>query len=416
MIIPSIDLMGAKAVQLRQGREKVIEKDNPVALAQEFKRFGEIAIVDLDASIGGGSNDRVIKEICRVAECRVGGGIRSIEKAKEVINWGAEKIIIGTKAFENRGVNHSFMKALNVAVGKNRVIIAIDTLYGEIVTHGWRFKTGLDFNTVLKEVETYASELLFTCVEREGLMKGMDFNSIKMLRAAVGIPVTVAGGIATLKEIEKLSRLGVNIQLGMALYTGKISLPEAFISSLKWENDLIPTITVDTASQVLMLAFSSRESLKRSFETERAWYYSRSRRKLWMKGETSGNFQSFLKIRTDCDSDALLMTVDQRGNACHTGKYSCFGSKSFSLNELYDVIKERLENPSSTSYTSTLTNEILREKIKEEASELVEAGEEEEIIWEAADLLYFICVMLAKREVSLDKVLNELKRRRRGPN
>lgn len=414
MIIPSIDLSCGRAVQLRQGREKALERDDPLALAREFSKYGEIAVVDLDAAFVNGNNDALTRKICYVADCRIGGGIRSIERAREILSLGAEKVIIGTKAFEQNRVNHDFLKALCSAIGRNRVIIAIDSLYGKIVTHGWQNQTGLSFKTVLQDVKAYASELLFTCVEREGLMRGADFDSIKELRATTDLQITVAGGIATLGEIEKLSRLGVNAQLGIALYTGKITLSDAFIASLKWGNELIPTIAVDTAPQVLMLAYSSRESLRKTFETRRVWYYSRSQNKLWMKGEISGNFQRFLKIRTDCDGDSLLVTVDQKGHACHTGKYSCFGNRAFSLDVLYEVIRERLASPSPRSYTSSLTNKKLKQKIKEEARELVEADEKEEIIWEAADLLYFISVLLAKKGVSVDAVFSELKRRRRA--
>lgn len=413
MIIPSIDLRCGRAVQLRQGREKALERDDPLALAREFSKFGEVAVVDLEAAFGTGNNDTLTRKICQIADCRIGGGIRSIEKAREILSFGAEKVIIGTKAFEQNRVSLDFLKALCLAIGKNRVIIAVDSLYGEIVTQAWQNQTGLSFKTVLQDVEAYASELLFTCVEREGLMKGVDFDSIKELKATTGLQITAAGGIATLGEIEKLSRLGINAQLGMALYTGKINLSDAFIASLKWDSDLIPTIAVDTVSQVLMLAYSSRASLRKTFETRRVWYYSRSRNKLWMKGEISRNFQKFLKIRTDCDGDALLVTVDQKDHACHTGKYSCFGNKAFSLKELYDVIRERLVNPSPYSYTSSLTDEKLKQKIKEESRELIDADKKEGIIWEAADLLYFISVLLAKKGVSLDEVFQELKRRRR---
>lgn len=413
MIIPSIDLSCGKAVQLRRGREKALERDDPLVLAREFSKFGEIAVVDLDAAFSTGNNDALIRKICQIAECRIGGGIRSIDGARKILSFGAEKVIIATKAFEQNSVNHDFLKVLSSAIGKNRIIIALDSLYGEIVTQGWQSQTGLSFENVLQEVETYASELLFTCVEREGMMRGADIDSIEKLKAATDLPITAAGGISTAGEIEELSRLGVNAQLGMALYSGKISLPDAFIASLQWDKELIPTIAVDTASQVLMLAYSSRESLEKTFETEKVWYYSRSRKELWMKGQTSGNFQKFLKIRTDCDGDALLVTVDQKGHACHTGKYSCFGNKAFSLKELYDVIRERLVNASPYSYTSSLTDEKLKQKIKEEAEELVDVDEKEGIIWEAADLLYFISVLLAKKGVSLDEVFQELKGRRR---
>ncbi|MFP4081134.1 MAG: bifunctional phosphoribosyl-AMP cyclohydrolase/phosphoribosyl-ATP diphosphatase HisIE [Candidatus Aminicenantes bacterium] len=415
MIISSIDLHKGKAVQLKQGRKKMLERDDLLTLAGEFSKFGEIAVVDLDAAFGNGNNDAAIQQICQVAECRVGGGIRSIDRATEILGLGAEKIIIGTKAFEKNRVNHQFLKSLCSVIGKNRVVVAIDSFEGEIVVHGWQRRTGLNFETVLKEVENYTSEFLFTCVEREGMMKGTDFGLIKDLRAATDLPITAAGGISALHEIEKLSRLGVNVQLGMALYTEKISLPHAFMASLRWDKDLIPTVTVDTGSQVLMLAYSSRESLGRTFETGRVWYFSRSRNKLWMKGETSGNFQKFLKVRTDCDGDALLMTVDQKGNACHTGTYSCFGNKAFSLKELYDVLLDRMKNPSPESYTSSLTEKALGKKIMEEAEELAEARKKEEIIWETADMLYFISVLLAKKDVPLDAVFQELKLRRRTP-
>lgn len=414
MIIPSIDLSSGKAVQLRQGKKKVLENDHPISLAHEFSKFGEIAVVDLDAALESGINDAAIKEICHIAECRVGGGIRSIKKAKRIISLGAEKIIIGTKAFESSAVNHEFLKKLVSCVGKNRVIVAVDTLHGEIVTRGWRLKTGLKLHSVLKEIEPYVSEFLFTCVEKEGLMKGTDFEAVERLRASTDKPITVAGGVSTLEEIEKLAKLDVNIQLGMALYTGKISLLDAFSASLNWGSTLIPTIAIDTASQVLMLAYSSRESLKKTFETKKAWYYSRSRKQLWMKGETSGNIQNFLNIRTDCDGDALLMTVNQEGEACHKGSYSCFRGKEFSLWELYDVVNERISAPSPSSYTSKLTMKKLQGKILEEAKELVDSESKEDMIWEAADLLYFICVMLAKKGVPLEAVFKELKRRRKA--
>ena len=178
---------------------------------------------------------------------------------------------------------------------------------------------------------------------------------------------------------------------------------------------MIPTVAVDGANQVLMVAYSNRESLRKTFDSGNVWYYSRSRERLWQKGETSGNMQKFRRIRTDCDGDALLITVDQRGAACHTGRYSCFGNRAFSLEELYDVIRERMVNPHSGSYTSSLTSSAVRQKILEEALELTEAKDREGIIWEAADLLYFITVLLAKEEVDLKDVWAELRRRRKIP-
>lgn len=415
MILPSIDLMNGKAVQLRQGRKKILEKDHPVELARKFSRFGEIAVIDLDAAFDTCHNEKVIGEICAVSECRVGGGIRSLDKAKRILSLGAEKVIIGTMALKDGRINREFLDRLAAFAGKERVIIALDSYEGEIVTKGWQERSGLSCESVIKELEPYASEFLLTRVDKEGLMKGTDLNFFKRLRDITEIPLTAAGGISTLEEIAFLSNLGINAQLGMALYREKILLAEAFIASLKWKSDLIPTVTVDSSQQVLMLAYSSRESLRRTFKTGKVWYFSRSRNSLWMKGETSGNVQNFLRIRSDCDGDALLITAKQQGDACHTRRYSCFGNRMFSLMQLYDVIQNRLENPAPSSYTARLDKDLLEEKIREEAEELIEAEKREDIIWEASDLLYFLMVLLVRNKIPFSDVLCELGRRRRKP-
>jgi len=413
MIIPSIDLMNGKAVQLKQGKQKILERDNPIDLAKDFNRYNEIAVIDLDAAMGKGKNNDVVKQICSVADCRVGGGIRQPERARELISWGASKIIIGSKAFENNQINYKFLANLNSTVGRQQIIIAIDAYEGEIVTHAWKHKTGLKLFEVVKELEQYAAEFLYTCVEKEGGLQGTDLETIEKLRQITTNQLTVAGGVTTMEEIRKLAKLEVDVQLGMALYTGKIKLDEAFIESLNWKSELIPTITCNSDGQVLMLAYSNKASLFKSFETGRMWYFSRSRNQLWMKGETSGHVQALVKIRNDCDSDALLATVQQQGVACHLGSYSCFGNKKFSLSELYDVIKDRFENPRPGSYTATLTDKKVREKLLEEAEEVVIAKTKDEIIWEAADVLYFLTVILAKSGVEINEVLKELRRRRK---
>jgi phosphoribosyl-ATP pyrophosphohydrolase/phosphoribosyl-AMP cyclohydrolase len=413
MILPSIDLMNGKAVQLRQGRKKILEKDHPVELARDFCRYGEIAVIDLDAAFNARQNEKIIGEICAVGECRVGGGIRSLDKAKRILALGAEKIIIGTMALKNGQINREFLNRLAAFAGKKRVIIALDSYEGEIVTKGWQERSGLSCGSVIKQMEPYASEFLLTRVDKEGVMKGTDLDFFKSLRDKTEIPLTAAGGISTLEEVVFLSNLGINVQLGMALYKEKILLNEAFIASLKWESDLIPTVTVDPSQQVLMLAYSSRESLRRTFKTGKVWYFSRSRHSLWMKGETSANVQNFLRIRSDCDGDALLITAQQQGDACHTRRYSCFGSRIFSLTQLYDVIQDRLENPTPSSYSARLDKKMLKEKIREEAEELIEAEKKEDIVWEASDLLYFFMVLLVKSKIPFSEVVSELGRRRR---
>ena len=412
MIIPSIDLMSGQAVQLRQGKEKVLERDNPLELAEEFDRYGQIAVIDLDAAMGKGDNKELIREICSRAECRVGGGIRSVEDAKELVSYGAVKVIIGTKAFENDAVNTAFLEELKERVGRDRLMIAVDALQGEIVTKAWTHKTGMKLFDVLPQIEPYASDLLFTCVEKEGGLQGTDMATIRRLKKKTSCNVTVAGGISTMDDVSTLAAIGLDGQLGMALYTGKIKLIDAFIESLNWKEELIPTITCDASNQVLMLAYSNEESIRNTFESNSMWYYSRSRDELWHKGETSGHTQEFVRMRADCDQDALLATVRQTGAACHKGSYSCFGGRKFSLDQLYEVIRDRFANPVAGSYTATLTHDKVREKVMEEAQEVVEAQTRDEIIWEAADVLYFLTVLLAKKDIGIDTVLNELRRRR----
>jgi phosphoribosyl-ATP pyrophosphohydrolase/phosphoribosyl-AMP cyclohydrolase len=133
---------------------------------------------------------------------------------------------------------------------------------------------------------------------------------------------------------------------------------------------------------------------------------------LWQKGETSGNLQKLIKLRVDCDRDTILATVDQTGPACHLGNYSCFGDRKFTLDRLYQVIKDRFNNPRPGSYTATLDNKKVREKLLEEAAEVVEAKTREDIIWEAADVLYFLTVLLQKQGITINDVLMELHRRR----
>jgi len=417
MVIPSIDIIEGKAVQLKQGSEKVLERDDPIGLARDFSRYGEIAVIDLDAARGKGDNESLVRELCRTAECRVGGGIRAVDKARRLVAQGAAKVIVGTRAFRGDGVDEEFLSDLVRAVGRERIIIALDNVRGRIVVDGWRRDSGLVVDAVIKAAEPFASEFLFTRVEREGLMGGTDLAAVRDLIAASRIPVTAAGGVSTTAEIGRLAALGASVQLGMALYTGAFTLGAAFAADLDWEKagGLVPTVVQDTASQVLMVAWSSRESLARTFESGRAWYFSRSRKRLWMKGESSGNVQEFVRIRTDCDGDTILLTVRPKGPACHTGKYSCFGDRSFSLTELSDVIRERLDRSVPGSYTASLTEARVKEKVLEEAGELAEARIRGDIVWEAADVLYFVCVLLAKNGIPLEDVTGELRRRRRGP-
>ena len=431
MVIASIDLQNGKVVQLRQGEELVLQRDNPLELAEEFNRYGEIAVIDLDAAMNKGSNLELIKPLLRKAECRVGGGIRTPQQAKELISLGARKIIIGSAAFRNPekkggginggefAVNIPFLQTMADKIGREKIVIAVDARNGEITVDGWKTPTGLDLIEAAKAVEPFAGELLFTCVECEGGMSGINPEPVHKLREAVSCLVTVAGGVSTLDEIAEISALGCDVQLGMALYTGKITLADAFIHSLNWkikpspqQDTLLPIIVQSPDGQVLMTGFTDKEALAETFKRGNVCFHSRSRNKLWMKGETSGNTLKLVKLRADCDRDALLAIAEPAGHVCHTGAWSCFSAnRKYTWELLQGIIAERFRSPTPGSYTAALNDELMREKIMEEAKELCTAKTHDEVVWEAADLLYFATVLMTRAGVTVSEVFDELDRR-----
>jgi phosphoribosyl-ATP pyrophosphohydrolase/phosphoribosyl-AMP cyclohydrolase len=438
MVISSIDIQNGKVVQLKQGEELVLQRDNVQELAAEFDRYGEIAVIDLDAAMGKGSNLEMIKPLLRKAECRVGGGIKTPQQAQELVSLGARKIIVGSGAFRDPAkkgagiaggefaVNIPFLETMSKKIGRERLIAAVDARAGEIVVDGWKTPTGLNLVEAAKLVEPFAGELLFTCVEREGTMTGIDLAPVRKLRETVSCQITVAGGVSTLAEIEEIAALGCDVQLGMALYTGKINLADAFTVSLNWKKGeiklptpqggnaapLLPIIAQSTDNQVIMTGFTDKEALAETFKRGNVCFHSRTRNKLWMKGENSGNVLKLVKMRADCDRDALLATTEPAGPVCHTGAWSCFANnRDYTLQFLQNIIQERFRNPAPGSYTATLDDDLVREKVMEEAKELCEAKTHEEIIWEAADLFYFSTVLMTRAGITIQEILDELDRR-----
>jgi phosphoribosyl-ATP pyrophosphohydrolase/phosphoribosyl-AMP cyclohydrolase len=420
MIVPSIDIMGGKAVQLRRGREKILERDDTLALTRDFGRFGEVAVIDLDAALEGRPNTDLIRQLAAAAECRIGGGIRTLQRAEEVLRMGAARIIIGSAVFQRNEASHgratpdtSFLEALVRAVGRDRIVIALDSREGQVVSQGWTQHTGWAVEELLTSLESYCTEYLVTFVEKEGMMAGLPLERAAALAGLTRNRLTAAGGIARVEEVETLAGLHIDAQVGMALYLGAIDPVEAFVCCLDWSGGLLPTVVEDEAGRVLMLAYSNRESLALSFRRKWMHYFSRSRRGLWLKGETSGHYQELLRARADCDADAVLVTVRPQGPACHRGGQTCFGRRPFVWKELYNIVEKRIREHPPDSYTAGLDDLCLAGKIREEAEELVEAQTAEEIVWEAADLLYFMTVRLARKGIRLEQVLGELERRRK---
>jgi len=210
-------------------------------------------------------------------------------------------------------------------------IAAVDSWKREVMAKGWTEKTGRNVVEVVKELEPYCSEFLFTCIEREGMLKGTGMELARELSAATSSRKSFAGGIKNLEEAAALEKLGFDSVLGMAFYSGKISLEEIKefneVDFVKGKG-LVPTIVQEARTEeVLMLAYMNRESLQITMKTGNATYWSRSRQCVWEKGATSGNYQKVKEVLFDCDRDTVLLKVEQQGNACHTGKYSCFFNK-----------------------------------------------------------------------------------------
>ena len=427
MVISSIDLKNGHVVQLKNGKELVLQRDDADALIAQFDMFGEVAVIDLDAALGNidakgnTENTHLLKSLLHRGNVRTGGGIRSVKRAKELISLGAEKVIIGSAAWKANPVagesvlNEDFLNEPATAIGKDRIIISVDAINGKIAVKGWTETVDIPLVEGAKQAEKFCSELLFTCVEKEGCMQGTNMDYVRALREAVKCRVVVAGGVSSVQEIKELEKLHCDVQLGMALYTGKVDLKEAFVECLDFEKSpLIPVIAQSVNGEVLMQGFANAEAVRKSFDCGRLTFWSRSRNELWTKGDTSGNVLQVVKMRADCDRDCVLATVLPTGPACHTGSWTCFSSavdEKSSMGRLYNVIADRFANPKPGSYTATLDAKRVREKVEEEAEELCEAEGKEEVIWEAADLLYFVNVLMYKEGVSWKDVYDELDRR-----
>jgi phosphoribosyl-ATP pyrophosphohydrolase len=410
MLIPSIDLVRGRAVQLRQGRElELVADEDPRDLARRFGRVGEIAVIDLDAARGTGDNLALIEELCALAPCRVGGGIRDVERGRRLLRAGARRLIIGTAA------EPEFLQEFPAA----RLMAAVDARNGSVVDRGWERE--LDESPVdrARRLEPYVGGFLYTVVEREGTQDGVDIGRVQELARAVAKPVTAAGGVRDVREVQALDRLGVDAQVGMALYRGAIGLGDALAAVVDFtkQDGRAATVVQDARDgRVLMVAHSTRETLVESVESGKVVLFSR-RRGRWRKGDESGHTQRLVRVEVDCDRDALLFQVEPAGPACHRGTASCFGERPFSLAQLEQVIAERAGAGQDGSYTARLLTDGVtrRAKIIEEAHELVDADSYTAIRWEAADLLYHVLVDLAAREVPLAAVIDELASRRRRP-
>ena len=233
MLIPSIDLKGGKVVQLIQGEKLAITSDDLDGWIERFSTFPKVQLIDLDAAMSSGHNDEIVKRVAARLPCRVGGGIRSVGRAQDLVTTGARAVIIGSAFFDSRGgrsvdgpplLKLDFARALAETIGPDKVIAAVDSRGGKVVIHGWKTTLPITAVEAIQALDPYVGEFLYTHVDKEGLMQGTDMEAIKAVRDATARRVTAAGGITTREEIDALDTIGVDAVVGMAIYTGTLAL------------------------------------------------------------------------------------------------------------------------------------------------------------------------------------------------
>ena len=224
MLIPSIDLQNGAVVQLVQGERLAIRDADVARWVDRFKSFAKVQVIDLDAAMGNGDNLALVRQIAGALACRVGGGIRSVDRARDVLTAGARQIIAGSALFKDGVPDIAFAETLTQALGRDRIIAAVDSRSGHVVIHGWKTSLPVTAVDAVRTLEPYCGEFLYTNVDAEGLMQGTNFDAIRQVRDATSRRVTAAGGITTREEIDALDAIGVDAVVGMAIYTGRLNL------------------------------------------------------------------------------------------------------------------------------------------------------------------------------------------------
>ena len=350
ILLPAIDLHQGQCVRLLRGdydTAQVVAAD-PVETARAFEEQGAgwLHVVDLDgAKEGAPKNAELIAQVVERTGLRVevGGGIRNMATVDRYLELGAARVILGSAALRDP----QFVAEAVKRYGK-RVAVGIDALGGKVAAEGWLEQSQVDYLELARRMEDLGVQyLICTDISQDGTLAGPNLTMLDQLNQAVSCHVVASGGVSSLLDIVNLYDLGLYGAIaGKALYTGALDLRAAIAACRRIggekgaglsedeldlyfrKSDLIPAIIQDDdTGEVLMLAYMNRESFRKSLETGTTWFYSRSRKALWNKGETSGHTQTIVGVWADCDDDTLLLRVKQKGAACHTGSHSCFYKK-----------------------------------------------------------------------------------------
>lgn len=350
ILLPAIDLHEGQCVRLLRGdydTAQVVAAD-PVETARAFEEQGAgwLHVVDLDgAKEGAPKNAELIAQVVERTglQVEVGGGIRNMATVDRYLELGAARVILGSAALRDP----QFVAEAVKRYGK-RVAVGIDALGGKVAAEGWLEQSQVDYLELARRMEDLGVQyLICTDISQDGTLAGPNLTMLDQLNQAVSCHVVASGGVSSLLDIVNLYDLGLYGAIaGKALYTGALDLRAAIAACRRIagekgdslsedeldlyfrKSDLIPAIIQDDdTGEVLMLAYMNRESFRKSLETGTTWFYSRSRKALWNKGETSGHTQTIVGVWADCDDDTLLLRVKQKGAACHTGSHSCFYKK-----------------------------------------------------------------------------------------
>jgi phosphoribosylformimino-5-aminoimidazole carboxamide ribotide isomerase len=226
MFVPAIDLKGGQVVQLVQGKRLALASDDVFAWVARFEGYPRVQLIDLDGALETGLNDALVRQICARLPCRVGGGIRTIARARALIEAGAVEVIVSSALFRDGRLDLPHARELSDAIGIERLVGAVDSAGGRVVVRGWTEATSIAAVDAVRALEPYCGGFLYTHVDTEGLMRGIDMAAVRAVRAATTRPLTAAGGISTREEVIELDRMGVDAVIGMAVYTGTLSLDD----------------------------------------------------------------------------------------------------------------------------------------------------------------------------------------------
>ncbi len=463
-VIPCLDVSEGRVVK-GVSFENLRDAGDPVEAATRYEAEGADEVAFLDIAAAHEKRGTFVGLVGRVAEAlsipfTVGGGVRSVEDADALLKAGADRVTVNTAAVEDP----SLITRLSERFGAQCVVVAIDgkrlrdpngLAVMRVTTHGGRRPVDRTVTSwAAAAAAAGAGEILLTSVDADGTQAGFDLEMLRAVRSVVDVPVVASGGAGRLEDFAKAVLIGgADAVLAASVFHDRVFTIGAVKEAMRRaglvvrpaparartllprydENGLVPVIMRDVATgRVLTLAWANADAIAKTRETGLAHFYSRSRKSLWRKGETSGNIQHVAGISLDCDDDAVLYDVRPSGPACHTGAESCFTrvesfdsfdvhgavADGLDLTELFAVVRSRKESPVAGSYTSKLFDDgiaRIAQKVGEEAVETALAsvtGDGNALAGEAADLLYHLAVLLTARGVAPGDVAAKLAERR----